>query len=151
MTCRKCHRAKDNNDQRGDFQPSRSGIQDSGPHDQRGGFQQSFAQGAPKPGDWNCSCGELNFAKYMACRRCRKVKDFGNDQRGGFQSDARSALPQGVIQKPGDWNCACGELNFARNQICRKCKKANVVVGANGQANEKEDDQEESKDVKNRA
>jgi len=61
-----------------------------------------------KPGDWNCHCGEMNFASRTACRKCGSSK--GSQQ------------PQ-PHPRVGDWACAiCGHLNFARNQCCRACK-----------------------------
>ena len=34
--------------------------------------------------------------------------------------------PAGLITpvtncKPGDWTCQCGELNFSKRTVCRKC------------------------------
>jgi len=34
------------------------------------------------------------------------------------------APPPTVVSKPGDWNCACGEMNFASKIACRKCNSA---------------------------
>ena len=57
-----------------------------------------------KSGDWNCTCGELNFASRIVCRKCSNPKN-------------------GVaIVNQGDWNCTCGELNFASRIVCRKCQ-----------------------------
>ena len=60
-----------------------------------------------KVGDWNCDCGELNFASRTACRKCNKNKN--------------KLVNSGA--KVGDWNCDCGELNFASRKACRKCNK----------------------------
>lgn len=54
-----------------------------------------------EPGDWKCSCGEMNFKKRDNCRKCRKSKN------GKGHS--------------GDWDCQCGEFNFSSRNKCRKC------------------------------
>jgi len=106
-----------------------------------------------KAGDWNCSCGELNFASRDACRKCganksgvrhvvQKVGDWNCVVCGklnfahrrccmsckylspALAGNAQRSPP--VVSKPGDWNCACGEMNFARNEKCRKCNTAKV-------------------------
>jgi len=66
-----------------------------------------------KPGDWNCSCGELNFSSRLTCRKCNNEK-------------TRSIQPQ---PRTGDWNCACGELNFASRLNCRKCNLGKPIAG----------------------
>lgn len=62
-----------------------------------------------RPGDWNCICGEHNFASRNECRRCNKQKS-------------------NVDYKPGDWLCDCGEHNFASRNECRKCSKPNIKL-----------------------
>jgi len=66
-----------------------------------------------KKGDWNCACGELNFATRNQCRKCGKSKQ-------------APGAPQ-----PADWNCSiCGYMNFASNQICRACKSSPSLVAS---------------------
>ncbi|CAH6421639.1 RING finger type zinc finger protein [uncultured virus] len=62
-----------------------------------------------KPGDWSCSCGEINFASRKQCRKCNQEK----------QVEEKT-----VSFKPGDWFCdTCNELNFKSRINCRKCGK----------------------------
>jgi len=83
----------------------------------------SPAQG--RPGDWSCTvCGYLNYATNKACRACKTVPSLVSQQSSftGANASTNNAPRSGTpTQKPGDWNCHCGELNFARNQNCRKC------------------------------
>mmetsp|Transcript_4654 Transcript_4654/g.10188 ORF Transcript_4654/g.10188 Transcript_4654/m.10188 type:complete len:538 (-) Transcript_4654:253-1866(-) len=78
-----------------------------------------------KPGDWNCgSCGELNFARNMECRRC------------GAPSPSMSG---GKVygERPGDWRCPnCGDYQFARNRNCKVCGTPNPDGGAAAEAAE---------------
>ncbi len=60
----------------------------------------------PKKGDWNCSCGELNFASRINCRKCNHTKSRENGE---------------MHIKFVDWHCSCGELNFASRTNCHKC------------------------------
>jgi len=104
-----------------------------------------------KPADWNCTCGETNFASIDACRKCgahksgetqniaQKVGDWicvvcnqlnFAHRRSCMSCKTVLALagnappPLPVVSKPGDWNCACGEMNFASKRACRKCHSA---------------------------
>eukprot|EP00930_Biecheleria_cincta_P069120 TRINITY_DN568_c0_g1_i2.p1 TRINITY_DN568_c0_g1~~TRINITY_DN568_c0_g1_i2.p1 ORF type:complete len:685 (-),score=101.09 TRINITY_DN568_c0_g1_i2:173-2227(-) len=46
-------------------------------------------------------------------------------------SKARQGTLTAVQHRPGDWKCtACGELNFARNNNCRKCNMGRDVAAA---------------------
>jgi len=65
-------------------------------------------------GDWNCSCGELNFASRVNCRKCNLAK---NTISSSHSSNVQTT-------NSGDWNCSCGELNFASRVNCRKCNLA---------------------------
>merc|ERR1719203_1068802 len=73
-------------------------------------------------GDWMCTnCGEHNFARNVACRKCGAPKVAGY---GGAGMGMGMAMGKGMYQdaKPGDWVCtSCGDHNFARNEACRKC------------------------------
>jgi len=66
-------------------------------------------------GDWNCSCGELNFASRSQCRKCGIQKNI-------TPLSTNQNPPPITSHKPGDWICSCGELNFASRSQCRKCK-----------------------------
>lgn len=101
-----------------------------------------------KPGDWNCDCGELNFASRSACRGCNKSKpiNISTGRPGDWNCDcgelnfaSRSACRKcnkakpnssvGRVGRPEDWNCDCGELNFASRVVCRKCNKNKPTMG----------------------
>jgi len=71
--------------------------------------------GSFRPGDWECSCGENNFARRDECRSC------GNRRRNGGGGNARDK--KGSI-RPGDWICPCGDVKFARRDTCEKCGAA---------------------------
>lgn len=62
-----------------------------------------------KAGDWICPnamCGDLVFAKNMACRKCGTPK--AGESPDNF--------------KEGDWHCpSCGDHQFARNHVCKRC------------------------------
>lgn len=79
----------------------------------------------PKPGDWECpSCGDLQFARNMACRKCNAPRPEG---AGGSSQ----------VAQPGDWACpACNDLQFARNMACRRCGAPKPAGG--GHAAERE-------------
>ena len=71
-----------------------------------------------KYGDWDCACGELNFASRIKCRNCdiEKPHDHNNIQLNTYQPK--------ISIKFGDWLCpntACNEHNFKSRDICRKC------------------------------
>merc|ERR1740123_1347847 len=83
--------------------------------------------GNMKPGDWMCpSCGDHQFAKNPACRKCGATKPEGaGDAGGGMGMMGGMMGGMGGGMKPGDWNCPqCGDHQFARNVTCRKCGAA---------------------------
>lgn len=98
------------------------------------------------PGDWLCpTCGDLQFARNPSCRKCGAQKPA--DAPGGgvgaqltaAQSMGFAALPfQHVTERPimpGDWLCPqCGDLQFARNNSCRKCGAPKPDIGPGGEA-----------------
>jgi len=44
---------------------------------------------------------------------------------------AKQGTLQAVQYRPGDWKCtACGEINFARNDTCRKCNTSRDVAAS---------------------
>eukprot|EP00930_Biecheleria_cincta_P026124 TRINITY_DN1846_c0_g1_i6.p1 TRINITY_DN1846_c0_g1~~TRINITY_DN1846_c0_g1_i6.p1 ORF type:complete len:327 (-),score=68.76 TRINITY_DN1846_c0_g1_i6:100-1080(-) len=92
-------------------------------------------------GDWFCaSCGDHQFARNAACRKCGAPKsDSVEDASGGFNMGALSSFGGGgggaQQSMPGDWNCpACGDLQFARNVVCRKCGSPKDGAGGAGAA-----------------
>jgi len=91
------------------------------------------AVGNIKPGDWKCACGELNFARNQTCRKCNSAPGLVGNNSVPAGLVGNNSVPAGSVGniKPGDWKCACGELNFARNQTCRKCNSAPGLVGNN--------------------
>eukprot|EP01088_Endostelium_zonatum_P017263 TRINITY_DN49_c0_g1_i1.p1 TRINITY_DN49_c0_g1~~TRINITY_DN49_c0_g1_i1.p1 ORF type:complete len:244 (+),score=99.69 TRINITY_DN49_c0_g1_i1:44-733(+) len=91
-----------------------------------------------KPGDWDCSCGDVVFAYRTACRSCGAARPDGGDDAeqsggssgGGFGGGNRFGGGGGGFgggfgggnRKPGDWDCSkCGDHNFASRRECRKC------------------------------
>lgn len=104
-------------------------------------------------GDWICdSCGDHQFARNVACRKCGAPKSGGSTEAAPFSGRMNKAnqIPGafgmgsnasfgdfggggGSAQPtiPGDWNCpACGDHQFARNQACRKCGAPKSGAGA---------------------
>lgn len=73
-----------------------------------------------KPGDWNCpACGDLQFARNTACRRCGAANPLGDLMAAA--SSARAPAPNAEL-RPGDWICPrCNDHVFARNEACRRC------------------------------
>jgi len=90
-------------------------------------------------GDWNCaSCGDHQFARNMACRKCGAPKSDGSTEaspapmipfagKGKFKKAVPDAFGMGskassASVEQGDWFCAsCNDHQFARNIACRKC------------------------------
>merc|ERR1740121_2083594 len=83
-----------------------------------------------KPGDWMCtSCGDHNFAKNSQCRRCGAPKP-GADGGEGLMMGGAGSFGMTHEVKPGDWMCGnCGDHNFGRNVVCRKCGAAKPTEG----------------------
>lgn len=84
-----------------------------------------------KPGDWMCSqCGDHQFSRNMACRKCGAPKP--DDGTGGMGAIGGCGGGCGDMSnmKPGDWLCQqCGDLQFAKNQACRKCGAPHPMMG----------------------
>lgn len=86
-----------------------------------------------KPGDWICpkeGCSNHNFARRTSCFRCNTPRPEsageGGRYRGGYMGGDRRSAPRTpprrqAEMRPGDWQCACGEHNFARRAECRRC------------------------------
>jgi len=79
-----------------------------------------------KPGDWHCpSCQDLQFARNTECRKCGTPNPDPAGSQAAMEA-AKEAGYGGAMEKPGDWYCPnCADLQFARNQQCRKCGTAN--------------------------
>ena len=89
-----------------------------------------------KEGDWICpspGCGDHQFARNARCRRCGFPKpgtdgSAGGGGQGGQGGGGGGGRGQGGQGGEGwtsfkqDWECAqCGDYQFARNAICRRC------------------------------
>lgn len=77
--------------------------------------------------DWNCpSCNYRNFYKNDKCRMCDCFRSKSKEYGGSGLSSSSS------MSKPGDWKCNCGENNFAKRTICRKCNrdKSSILTDA---------------------
>lgn len=79
-----------------------------------------------KSGDWHCPrCSDHQFAKNSECRRCAAPRPNIDGCAKDDGSTTRAILP--VVPSPsqmlpGDWICPqCGDLQFARNWLCRRC------------------------------
>jgi predicted RNA-binding Zn-ribbon protein involved in translation (DUF1610 family) len=79
-----------------------------------------------KPGDWHCpTCQDLQFARNTECRKCGTPNPDPAGSQAAMEA-GKEAGYGGAMEKPGDWYCPnCGDLQFARNQQCRKCGTAN--------------------------
>lgn len=137
LTCRKC----------GTPRPAGAGLAAnggcySGGHG--GGFNLaighgggSAGKGGKTSGDWNCpGCGDLQFARNAVCRKCGHPSPKGNAPAAAWGGGAGGMADAGSVKggKPGDWMCpSCGDHQFARNEVCRKCGTPNPG-GASGGA-----------------
>jgi predicted RNA-binding Zn-ribbon protein involved in translation (DUF1610 family) len=108
----------------------------------------AMAAGNMKIGDWICtSCGDHQFAKNEACRRCRTPKPrasgggkgfcgkgYGHGGKGMMQAKGYGGvMPMGANVKPGDWQCPkCGDHQFAKNTQCRQCSESKPVDSLQG-------------------
>lgn len=82
--------------------------------------------------DWVCpACHDLQFARNTECRKCGALKpesshdenfDSHNTRREHGWDDRSSDGAKRKESRSGDWVCPdCQDLNFARNNQCRKC------------------------------
>jgi hypothetical protein len=83
----------------------------------KGGGRKKFRE--PKPGDWTCQCGTINFKAKRECFQCNAPAP---------------PLPPGVVrpkmpgEDPNDWACPCGQMNYRGNVNCHKCHMPKPVV-----------------------
>lgn len=115
---------------------------------------------ASKKGDWICpnpNCQDVQFERNMACRRCGAPKPgmLGTPMQGGVPfaggspMQVHAAVPVSLagpaafmstnkqILKPGDWICpnaACRDVQFGKNEVCRKCGTSKPMMSSNKQA-----------------
>jgi len=71
---------------------------------------------ALRPGMWACPGLECSYHNYDSQALCVKCKT--------ERSDLAS------IQKPGDWICVCGLLNYRCRTVCRNCEHPQPAVAA---------------------
>jgi len=86
-----------------------------------------------KSGDWNCSCGEMNFASRTKCRKCKLDKNVNNVSYNPVTTSSMSSYSN--TQKSGDWNCSCGEMNFASRDNCRRCGISKNMINSSVSTN----------------
>ena len=78
------------------------------------------------------SCKEMNFSYRTECFRCRAARPEGMGaapgSRRGYASDVSYRNNDRAMPRPGpgdrrqgDWDCRCGNYNFARRDTCNKC------------------------------
>jgi len=86
------------------------------------GMAAAAARFPEKPGDWYCpSCGHMNFARNLECRKCGTPTPDPEAARAAAESQKSKQE-----MKPGDWHCSsCGFLNFAKNAACKQCGSPN--------------------------
>jgi len=109
-----------------------------------------------RPGDWFCpnrQCGDLQFERNMSCRRCGTPKPgmMGGMMGGGMMGGGMvgggcgRGMGMGMLgmgmggcnanMRPGDWICSsCQDVQFAKNEVCRKCGSPKPQVASNSQA-----------------
>jgi len=93
-----------------------------------------------KPGDWRCpNCNDLQFARNEVCRRCNTPNPNPDETAAALRELAEQRGDRGdrkpVEKKPGDWFCpACGDLQFSKNDFCRKCQapRPMMMMGGKG-------------------
>ena len=97
------------------------------------------------PGDWRCSCGNINYAFRKGCYRCGRerpkpqAKEVAEDEmsRGDwrctcgcvnfarrgkcFACDLERPMELEIEMLPGDWKCKCGYVNYGAPKNCARC------------------------------
>uniref|UniRef100_A0A7S4RWM7 RanBP2-type domain-containing protein n=1 Tax=Alexandrium monilatum TaxID=311494 RepID=A0A7S4RWM7_9DINO len=136
MACRRCGAANPN-----PFESLRA-LQDGLAHTQSTGAGKEIIH---KPGDWTCpNCGDLVFARNSHCRKCMTASRASSPLlaspsamvQGGVFSMLMGNMgglgavggkgAGGPTPRTGDWFCPnCNDLQFARNQSCKRCGTAN--------------------------
>mmetsp|Transcript_57694 Transcript_57694/g.137254 ORF Transcript_57694/g.137254 Transcript_57694/m.137254 type:complete len:321 (+) Transcript_57694:76-1038(+) len=109
-TCRRCNAPKPPESE----EDSHPNARISAPFADNGGRGQ-----VAREGDWYCGqCGDLQFARNSACRKCGAPRSRPLSLSGGGGGGATSKQ----TPRPGDWFCPnCGDLQFAKNASCRRC------------------------------
>ena len=80
---------------------------------------------ARKPGDWDCSCGCMNFASRVQCKQCGAPK-ITTERTKEVKNEAPTKVH---LFRKGDWYCIqCSDHQFASNTTCRKCGASKPVV-----------------------
>eukprot|EP00403_Amphidinium_massartii_P012836 CAMPEP_0178425040 /NCGR_PEP_ID=MMETSP0689_2-20121128/28519_1 /TAXON_ID=160604 /ORGANISM="Amphidinium massartii, Strain CS-259" /LENGTH=457 /DNA_ID=CAMNT_0020046693 /DNA_START=92 /DNA_END=1466 /DNA_ORIENTATION=+ len=79
-----------------------------------------------RPGDWRCpSCGDFQFARNRKCKVCGTDNPDGGAAAEAAEAAAAQAASE-MEKREGDWECpTCGDYQFARNPVCRKCQTPN--------------------------
>jgi len=122
--CRRCFQLKAN-------------IVDANNNAMQGGDSQKDKDVAMRPGDWNCSCGEMNFASRDVCRIYNLPKpnmdvqetspsspqtpEDNNNNDSSSNNNNDSSGNMAVENKGMEWFCSCGESNYNSRTVCRRC------------------------------
>mmetsp|Transcript_10449 Transcript_10449/g.21133 ORF Transcript_10449/g.21133 Transcript_10449/m.21133 type:complete len:163 (-) Transcript_10449:90-578(-) len=96
-----------------------------------------------EPSKWICMhCMNSNFSKRDECQRCHKPKPFVSNLEAARTSTVGGT---GLYAPPNidptkDWQCTCGNWNFARREECFKCSgRKGAARGPGGKSFDDED------------
>ena len=73
----------------------------------------------PKPGDWTCQCGTINFRAKRECFQCNAPAP---------PLPPGQTRPKMPGEDPNDWACPCGKMNYRGNVNCHKCHMPKPVA-----------------------